>query len=27
VLDLDDDGMVGTADLLFLLERWGPCGD
>jgi hypothetical protein len=23
--DLDDDGMVGTSDLLALLGAWGPC--
>ena len=24
-VDLDDDGMVGTNDLLILLAAWGPC--
>ena len=23
--DLDDDGMVGFIDLLFLLDAWGLC--
>lgn len=25
--DIDDDGVVGTADLLILLSEWGACGD
>ena len=23
--DLDDDGQVGTSDLLVLFSNWGPC--
>ena len=25
--DLDDNGVVNTADLLLLFASWGPCGD
>ncbi len=25
--DIDEDGVVGTTDLMFLLEAWGPCDD
>ena len=25
--DIDNDGMVGTSDLLLLLAAWGPCAD
>ena len=25
IVDLDDDGIIGINDFLFLLSAWGPC--